>query len=248
MVHFQRSSREKIWSPDSAGRWWRPKIRGFQNQLTLGPLSHQLFKGFTEYKFIHPRSSLISGFRQTINSRMCVWKKPGVFSSESSSKVPPIFLVKWYLFSREGGSLLRFPWWCILFLMSGGGQVLQLKQTEPGGSSLNQPMFYLVAQQQKPCGLIMKKWSWTQENNHRITKNEGLIQLIPSTIAGSQNVEGSRLDFSDVYHGTKLKRLSIVLLLMAEILHQLMGSVSHCLYRFYTSQVVQDFFHQQYES
>ena len=37
------------------------------------------------------------------------------------------------------------------------------------------------------------------------------------------------------------------LLLMEEILHQLIGSLSHNLFtRFYTSQVVQDFFHQQY--
>ena len=36
------------------------------------------------------------------------------------------------------------------------------------------------------------------------------------------------------------------ILLMEEILHQLIGSLSHYLYtRFYTSQVVQDFFHQQ---
>ncbi len=35
---------------------------------------------------------------------------------------------------------------------------------------------------------------------------------------------------------------------MAEILHQLIGSLSHYLLRFYTSQVVQDFFHQQYLS
>ena len=36
---------------------------------------------------------------------------------------------------------------------------------------------------------------------------------------------------------------------MDEILHQLIGSLSHYLYlnlRFYTSQVVQDFVHQQY--
>ena len=35
-------------------------------------------------------------------------------------------------------------------------------------------------------------------------------------------------------------------LLMEEILHQLIGRLSHCLQGFYTSQVVQDFFHQQY--
>ena len=36
-----------------------------------------------------------------------------------------------------------------------------------------------------------------------------------------------------------------VQLLMAEILHQLIGSLSHYLQGFSTSQVVQDFFHQQ---
>ena len=35
------------------------------------------------------------------------------------------------------------------------------------------------------------------------------------------------------------------ILLMAEILHHLLGSFSHLYTRFYTSQVVQDFFHQQ---
>ncbi len=36
---------------------------------------------------------------------------------------------------------------------------------------------------------------------------------------------------------------------MEEILHQLIGSLSHYLkYRIYTSQMVQDFFHQQYHS
>ena len=38
----------------------------------------------------------------------------------------------------------------------------------------------------------------------------------------------------------------IFILLMEEILHQLIGRLSHCLWVFYTSQVVQDFFHQQY--
>ena len=33
---------------------------------------------------------------------------------------------------------------------------------------------------------------------------------------------------------------------MEETLHQLIGSLSHYLQDFYTSQVVQDFFHQQY--
>ena len=33
---------------------------------------------------------------------------------------------------------------------------------------------------------------------------------------------------------------------MAEILHQLIGSLSHYLQGFYTSQVAQDIFHQQY--
>ena len=37
-----------------------------------------------------------------------------------------------------------------------------------------------------------------------------------------------------------------VILLMEYILHQLIGSLSHYLHGFYTSQVVQDFFHQQY--
>ena len=36
----------------------------------------------------------------------------------------------------------------------------------------------------------------------------------------------------------------LVILLMDKILHQLIGSISH--YRLYTSQVVQDFSHQQY--
>jgi len=35
-------------------------------------------------------------------------------------------------------------------------------------------------------------------------------------------------------------------LLMEEILHQLVGSLSHCLHGFYTSQLVQNFFHQQH--
>ena len=34
---------------------------------------------------------------------------------------------------------------------------------------------------------------------------------------------------------------------MDKILHQLIGSLSHYLQGFYTSQVVQDFFHQQYQ-
>ena len=38
----------------------------------------------------------------------------------------------------------------------------------------------------------------------------------------------------------------LVILLMEEILHQLACSLSHYFTRFYTSQVVQDFFHQQY--
>ena len=38
-----------------------------------------------------------------------------------------------------------------------------------------------------------------------------------------------------------------IILLMDEILHQLIGSLSHCITTgFYTCQVVQDFFHQQY--
>ncbi len=37
------------------------------------------------------------------------------------------------------------------------------------------------------------------------------------------------------------------LLLMVEILHQLIGSLSDYLQGFYTSQAVQDLFHQQYE-
>ena len=39
----------------------------------------------------------------------------------------------------------------------------------------------------------------------------------------------------------------VSLLLMEEILHQLIGSLSHYLQVFFTSQVVQDFFHQQYD-
>ena len=35
---------------------------------------------------------------------------------------------------------------------------------------------------------------------------------------------------------------------MEEILHQLIWEISHYLPRFYTSQVVQDFSHQQYHS
>ena len=37
-----------------------------------------------------------------------------------------------------------------------------------------------------------------------------------------------------------------MLLLIAEMLHQLIGSLSQYLQGFYTSQVMQDFFHQQY--
>ena len=39
-----------------------------------------------------------------------------------------------------------------------------------------------------------------------------------------------------------------VVLLMDKILHQLIGSLSHYLTRFYTHQAVQDFVHQQYVS
>ena len=50
-----------------------------------------------------------------------------------------------------------------------------------------------------------------------------------------------------VFHVAALKTNYGLLLLMAEILHQLIGSVSDYLQGFiYTSQVVQDFFHQQY--
>ena len=39
------------------------------------------------------------------------------------------------------------------------------------------------------------------------------------------------------------------ILMLEEILHQLIGTLSHYLYTgFYTSHVVQDFFHQQYDS
>ena len=40
---------------------------------------------------------------------------------------------------------------------------------------------------------------------------------------------------------------SFYLLLMDEFLYQLIGTLSHY-YRFYTSEVVQDFVHQQYEA
>ena len=51
------------------------------------------------------------------------------------------------------------------------------------------------------------------------------------------NISGSKQCFDEMS-----------LLLMAAILHQLIGNLSHYLHlfkRFYTSQVVQDFFHQQ---
>ena len=52
--------------------------------------------------------------------------------------------------------------------------------------------------------------------------------------------------FSSWFLDRKLSVGNIEILLMEEILHELIDSLSHYLQGFYTSQVVQDFFLQQY--
>ena len=76
-------------------------------------------------------------------------------------------------------------------------------------------------------------WKINMEpTNHPFRKENDLIQT-------SRELLFSMLIFRGVHIP--------IILLMDEILHQLIGSLSHCITTgFYTCQVVQDFFHQQY--
>ena len=53
--------------------------------------------------------------------------------------------------------------------------------------------------------------------------------------------------FLSAFGARLLGWIEILKVLMEEILHQLVGSLSHYLQGFITSQVVQDFFHQRYD-
>ncbi len=66
------------------------------------------------------------------------------------------------------------------------------------------------------------------------------VRLVPQSLVLSPYI--TALVTSDWKSSVEISSL----LLMAEILHQLIGSLSHYLQGFYTSQVVQDFSHQQY--
>ena len=72
-----------------------------------------------------------------------------------------------------------------------------------------------------------------------------LSQAVPDT---NKKMKTRLVQYNRSTHTWGIKQYNCVMLLMEEILHQLIGSLSHVypiVYKVYTSQVVQDFFHRQ---
>ena len=91
-------------------------------------------------------------------------------------------------------------------------------------------------------GPVQVQWSNSQKTTHL----SDYVRSIPQKIRkGPPNLRGTFTQVSQPW--VKYMSFTHIILLMEEIPHQLIWRNYHYLQGFYTSQVVQDFFHHQYQ-